>query len=122
MSRRDWTLQNGKQTWAQIARAQPRLHSCHEALERSTDQKSAERVSKYAHQPSALLHAVGDEMKHSLPDVVKAREQMSMQWVEAYATSVATENCVRGQMLFVKPDSSLPNVLSILTQYSGSAK
>lgn len=113
---------NADHRWSDVVKRTPRSHLCHQALAEAPLETTNERISHYAHQPSPLLARVGEELQHSLPDVVKSREQLSMRWVEAYARSVTQENVVPGSMVFSKQDESLPSVLDILNQYCGATK
>ena len=107
-----------------LSRAPRHLH-CHRALaaadERLTEPTSTERTSDYARHANALVQETGADVAHTLPAIVKEREQMSMRWVEAYARSVTERNYVPGSLIFAQPDESLDTVGEILRQFSGSA-
>jgi len=111
---------NNTSSWQDTARTQPRHYKCHEALKTHREPHTEQRLSHYAHQPSPMLAKVGDELLHSLSNVVQQREKMSMRWIEIYARSVTQENFVPGEMVFVKTDNTMPSILEIFSEFSGA--
>lgn len=68
------------------------------------------------------MKEISGDSVHALADIVQAREELSLQWVQAYAIGVTQDNVVPGHLCFAKPDPTLEPIGDILRQFSGSAK
>ena len=110
-------LRHRHESWDDIMRQQPRHVHLHESLQLEPLVHTAERVSHHEHAPSHLLEEVSNELQHSMADVIKAREELSLKYTEVYTTSVTQKHVVPGDMIFVTADPDEPTVLAILQDF-----